>query len=777
MAKDSKKILNESVGAFKQLTDQVKAYKNELAQLTEGTEEWNKAAEKLRNAQKKVDDINKAARGTLNTLNGIEKDSINNLKERIKLLNQERNAMDMNSKEYKQATKELKEMNDRLREAGTSAGDWKANVGNYAASISDAFTEMGTAAEGLTGSVGGLNAGLLKLASNPVGAAVVAIAAAVRFLAEGIKSSEENTNRWNLVLVPLKTVLVMIQKASQDAAEKFLDFAENVEKSEKAGNILRTALKILITMFEQTKTRLHNLKEALTTAGDALKTAFGKGKEWVEGVEQKLGPIADGMKKVGKAIKEWVYDKVMDLVGLHNKIAASWFGKLLGLQTREQIRATGEAAEEATEEIVKEYKETKNGVQEVTEASNKAKTALRGLGHQATALRGEIEKLNAEYAEALEQEDYEKAQEILDERIEKEKKLADTQVAIAGTQLNLIRLQNSLSESSTKDLDAQAQAEDAVADAKMGVWRATEEQAKAQKQLNRLIKAKEEKEQAEALKKEVNALNSALEKLTGNYNSALSAIQKPLRPEGGDITYDSLNSYYDQIKANAKAEYDAYKELTDAKIAELERFLAAQREAGVEEEKLATQALQLQKLKQEQESGYAAQYKKMTETQTAADKERTKSVLALQKSEIQGYANLFDAVSGLFEQNTIAYKATATAKALINTYLAASSALAETPGDAIAKGVAAAAVVAQGLAQVISIWKVNPKGETNIPTAGSSVSAAAEPNLPQENPYTYTRTIQTYEEEDLLNRPQFVSVVDINRVQNAVRVTDQESSF
>ena len=65
--------------------------------------------------------------------------------------------------------------------------------------------------------------------------------------------------------------------------------------------------------------------------------------------------------------------------------------------------------------------------------------------------------------------------------------------------------------------------------------------------------------------------------------------------------------------------------------------------------------------------------------------------------EKKGYADLMDSVSGLFEENTVAYKATATAKALINTYLAATSALAETPGGAIAKGVAMAATLAAGL--------------------------------------------------------------------------------
>ena len=149
----------------------------------------------------------------------------------------------------------------------------------------------------------------------------------------------------------------------------------------------------------------------------------------------------------------------------------------------------------------------------------------------------------------------------------------------------------------------------------------------------------------------------------------------------------------------------------------------------------------------------------------------------LQKSELQGYANLFDSVSGLFEQNTVAYKATATAKALISTYLAATGALADTPGGPIARAVAMAATLATGLAQVISIWKVNPKGETSPSTAQPSTPSIAEPVMVDSQPFTYTRTAQTFEEEDQLNQPMFVSVTDINNVQNRVKVVEQESSF
>ena len=219
MAKDTQKTIEGTIGAFKQLKQEVTQLKDELSTLTKegktGTDEWTKKAKELADAQKKVDAVTKAAKGNFASYNAEQVKSINDLKERIKLLNQERNAMDMNSKEYAEATKELKVLNDQLREAGTSAGDWKANVGNYAESLAAGFqgvsnavgqasSQMVSAIGGLGQSLGGLSPVLgtattgmqgLAAAAGPVGLALAAIAAVLAAFKQGIESSETNTNK------------------------------------------------------------------------------------------------------------------------------------------------------------------------------------------------------------------------------------------------------------------------------------------------------------------------------------------------------------------------------------------------------------------------------------------------------------------------------------------------------------------------------------------------------------------------------------------------------
>lgn len=774
MAKDSKKVVDESIGAFKRLTEQVKEYKNELASLTVGTKEWTATAEKLRNAQKQVDAINKAAKGTFVDYSKAQQNSINALKERIKLLNQERNAMDMNSKEYKEATAELKVLNDQLREAGTSAGDWRANVGNYANSIKDAFGQLGSATNGLTGSIGGLNAGMLKLASNPIGAVILALTAAIGALAKGIKSSEENTNKWNEAMIPVRTVMVMLERSLQNIASKFTDFAKGLSESERAGKAIEGVLRVLITMFEQTKTRITNLAEGIKNVFNRVKEGIGKFKEWGNGLKGTFEPVIDFVDKIKDALKQKLQPAIDWIIDKYNWLAKSDLGKILGMQTIEQVKESWEKAGEATERIVEEYKETKDVVTDLTEAENKLGAALRAATVGRAKASREAAAAEREYREEIEKEevDWEKAQQALDKKKEKEIAAAKAGVAAASAQLDVIRQQNALAGSTSEALMAEAQAAAAVEDAMAAVDDAYAQAAKAQEKFDNKKEAEEKKKQAEALKKAIGELNRELNKYTQNYQTAISGIKQPERLESGDITKESLAQYRDQIQQNAQFEYDAYATMTDAKIAKLEEWVAAEKALGNEVE---AQETELAKLREEQASGYAKQYAIMTKKNSDADKEYAKNLKALQKSEIKGYADLFDAVSGLFEQNTVAYKATAVAKAIINTYLAASSALADTPGGPIAKGIAMAATIAAGLANVVSILKVDAKGESNTPS--SSTPAIAEPTVYQQNPYTYTRTVQTYEEEDALNQPVWVSVQDISRGLNKVTVRDNESTF
>lgn len=771
MAKDAKRVVDETIGAFKALKKEIAEYKDQLASLKVGTEEWNKAAEKLRNAQKQVDAINKAAKGTFVEYNKAQANSINALKERIKLLNQERNAMDMNSKEYKEATKELKVLNDQLREAGTSAGDWKANVGNYANSIKDAFSELGTAATGLSGSFGGLNAGMLKLATNPVGAAVLALAGAIKFLAEGIKSSEDNTKRWNEVMVPVRALLVTIQQYAQEAASKFLDFAEGLKKSEGAGKAIQVVLQVLITAFNQTVTRIKNLGEGIQSLFGHTKEYIEKFKEWAKGLQDTFQPVIDFVDKVAGKIKESLEPVIDWIIDKYNWLAKSDLGKIFGLTTIDQLKKSWEDAGKTIEEGTDKVEENADKVNELVKKENALSATRRGLMLQQAKLTGEIKRLEDEISEARLNKDYDKALDTLNKKKEKEIQLARTNVALASAELNVIRLRNSLSDSNAKDKEAEVQAEVALINAKNEEYSVNARLTNQERELKQQREGEIKQKQADAFKESVAELNQELNKLTANYNATLASLQTPIKPEV--FTPANVDSYYDQINANAQAEYDAYVAMQEAKMAELERFIEAEKAAG---NQVLAQETELAKLREEQTNGYAAQQKKLNDTINKSNQDRLKTTKALNNAQLRSYADLFDSISGLFEQESFAYKATATAKAIIATYLAATESFANA-GGAPWGFIPMAASIAAGLANVKQIWSTNAKGETSLPSANSSTPSIAEPVMEESRPFTYTRTAQTYAEEDELNRPLWISVVDIERMQEKVRIRDEESSF
>lgn len=99
----------------------------------------------------------------------------------------------------------------------------------------------------------------------------------------------------------------------------------------------------------------------------------------------------------------------------------------------------------------------------------------------------------------------------------------------------------------------------------------------------------------------------------------------------------------------------------------------------------------------------------------------------------------------------------------------------------IAASVRTASVIAAGVANVAaaamgSIQKIRSLKDSGN-DGGSATAAVAAPREIDSNPYTYTRTLQTSEEEDAVNRPIYVSVTDINDMQNKVQVVESESSF
>ena len=762
---DIEKLLERRISTIKDLKAAINDYKNTLATANEGSEEWVKATKNLEVAQERVNKINKAAKGQLDAYNKSEKDSINTLKEKIKQLNLERNAMDMNSKEYAEATKELKVLNDKLREAGTSAGDWRANVGNYANSIKDAFGQLGTAAGGLTGPLGAVNASMLKLAANPVGAVVLAIVAALKLFAEGIKSSEDNTNKFNKILAPLRGLLDVIKTALEQATAKVLDWIQKLQQNEGIMKAFQLVFRGLATAFNLLKQNIENQIEVLGRWFGKVKTVADKIWDVFQPAIETIQNVFNVVKGKLEPILKWIIDK-------WNWLAKTDVGKLFGLKTVKDVAQAWEEAGEQTETFTNKVKEAGKEEEKVAKQTEALQKKRRKLMEADAKLRGEVNKLELEIAEERneEEKDYDKILNLIDEKTKKSVELAKNNVALKQAELDIIRKRIALTPSDTAAKDEEAAAAAALTDAQNAL---TQAQTAGEREKTKILKAKTSEEQTkknEALRESVTKLTAALKELDWQYQDTLESLNKPLKaPEGAEMDKDSVNEYYDAVVAGINAEYEAYVTMTNGKIAELEKFIETQKALNND---VSAQEMQLAQLRRDRDK----EYNKMKEKTQKADEGRAKDQKKVFNATLDAYGGMLDGMQNLFEENTIAYKVTATAKAIIDTFTAANAVLAEQAGGVVARIAAMAGVIAAGVANVVSIWKVNPKSENSTPSADSSAVAQA-PQIIDSTPYTYTRTLQTQEEEDALNQPIYVSVTDINNVQNRVRVVENESTF
>lgn len=770
--KDSLNVVKDTTG-IKALKDEISSLKDTLANVEEGTQEWTDACEKLRRAQDKLDKINKAAKGTLDQYNNSEKDSINTLKKRIKELNTERNAMDMNSKEYKKATKELKTLNDKLREAGTSAGDWKANVGNYAQSISGAFSQMGAAATGLAGPVGTLNTSMLKLAANPVGAVIVALTASIGTLAKGIKSSEENTNRWNQVLAPVKATMTLMERGAQNLASEFLDWAESMKMSEKSSNILHKALQFIVTLFINAQDRLKRMKEGFEGFGESISKVGQKIKE-----SNILKPLIEGIDNLYKMLREKLQPVINWIVEKWNWLADTNVGKMLGLQS---IQGWKDAWNEAGD-VVDNFENELGAATEATRKLDAARAAYaKNERARAKAIASEnavISKLDAEISTLkeleAETEDYGEKNKILAQikakTIEQQEhaiKVANMEKASATEYANVLKLQSSLTDNDAAANDALAAAEAKVITATAKADEVTASYGKTLAKIAKQEAANNEKQKAQNLKDAVDALNAAIKNYDAQLTETSAKLSEPVKLEANEMSLEGIRGYYDELQNYYDADLEAYRAMTDGKIAALEEFIEVQKALGND---TAVQEAEIAKLK----AAYAKKEEEIYKKKETASKNETKAVKANYNQQFSAYSQLLGGMSELVKDNNAAYKATSVAKAIIDTYLAANNALATLPPPA--SFITAAASVASGLANVIAILKVKPEGETSTGGLHDNTPNIM-PSVEDSTPYSYTRTVQTQQEQDALNQPAIVSVVDIENMMDKRKVRVQETTW
>ena len=137
----------------------------------------------------------------------------------------------------------INEVTDALKGGEEETQRYYRNVGNYEEAIKSAVSsnipfigtliqtqdEMGSVKAGAVAAgaaVKNFSKTLIALLANPIVAILTAISVVIMAVAKGIKSSEENTSRWNAVLAPLKMALDAVGKVLQIVASGILSVVE-----------------------------------------------------------------------------------------------------------------------------------------------------------------------------------------------------------------------------------------------------------------------------------------------------------------------------------------------------------------------------------------------------------------------------------------------------------------------------------------------------------------------------------------------------------------------
>ena len=171
---------------------------------------------------------------------------------------------------------------------------------------------------------------------------------------------------------------------------------------------------------------------------------------------------------------------------------------------------------------------------------------------------------------------------------------------------------------------------------------------------------------------------------------------------------------------------------------------------------------------------------KVLKTIDTGNKQQTKNTEQMWQNSVDITAASLGAMNQLAQAANIESKPLQIAMALMNTYQAANSVMAQQFGGVGAKIAAMITVIGAGLANVVSIMNVNPSGEN-----GAGVGAAAMPNVPTANmlPTDVLGTTLTsnnevdLQAENAKNTRVYVLESDIQNSMNNVKTTVSEATF
>lgn len=214
MAEDIKKVIDVSVDgaqkSLRSLRQEVSALRDNLLNLEQGTEEYNKTAEQIADIQEEINTVMKAGKKETDAAEG----SYNHLVKTMGELKKQWRAT-ADEAERDAIGKQILEINNQLKDLDASTGNYQRNVGDYKNAIVDAFNAFGGSVGAATGKIQGATTALKAMSKVPIVFVIGALVSVLDAVIKNLKTSEDNINAVTASMANFQAIGDLVTKAIQ----------------------------------------------------------------------------------------------------------------------------------------------------------------------------------------------------------------------------------------------------------------------------------------------------------------------------------------------------------------------------------------------------------------------------------------------------------------------------------------------------------------------------------------------------------------------------------
>ena len=802
MAQSLEQILGKSINSTKELRNEINALRDSLVNVDSSSEEWQSTAEKLTAAQERLTSITQAGKTSMDaaedSIVGLEK-QYKALYNTYKLLSEEQRNSDFG----KQMATSLESLSSKLNDTKKDVGNFKDNIGRYTSSAMEAFNTLGISVGGLqkpmqlaTVGTKGLGAALKSLIANPVGAIIMAIVVAFQAMKsvvdnvrDAINNNEESqqalsvamsafqpvldkiSNMWDYLGQVVVKVIGWFGDAFRKAREiratitDFLNITDGArQRVEEENNLYKelaeTQNRITKEKREQSvlneedRARVEELKnEAAATTNQAEKLKkLTEAKQILERVTDRSVKLAEEELRLMKKKAELTANSAED----NDKIAAK------EAEVNRLKREGNSQMKELTGQITSSTTALKANTKATTDNADANEDAAVKVAQARQAVLDELKDYGKKESEILEEE-YQAKLKLIEGNFEAELKLMDKynklieeakqkerDKAKADRQAELAKPLDFIEGNIRQgEIETTTRISGYYADADTDP-RSTADAEAFRNAENHYIEWLNTK--AQLLETELGMEFDTLERRK-EVEAEYWAVKEELR----NRDYENQLRIYDLEEASKDKTGDiisSYVSINDA-VGSLSSTIGTLINNQIKEGKLSEKEIEKKK----------KNLKALEQLQLAV------AVAAIAADTAGGIMSIWRGYAAEKVVNAQTAAAAGAGAAVVMAALEAKS-LANAILQTTALGVTGAAQIAAAAGGYVSnVSTINSIG------GGADAASVSTPTMIDSSAYSYTRELQTEEEESKLNQPIYVTVTDIEEGLNRVKVVEEEVTY